>query len=86
MLKVAGGRPGRSPELYYENWDVLTWNLGPWLAAVLADAEATPGSELQVSTAGPSIADIQARLHDPGAADLALKTTKEDPHDPTLPR
>jgi tetratricopeptide (TPR) repeat protein len=37
-----------------------------------------------VNAAGPAIADVQARLHDPEAAELALKTTKEDPHDPTI--
>ncbi len=31
MRQAAGGRPGRAPETNYQNWDVLTWNLGPWL-------------------------------------------------------
>jgi tetratricopeptide (TPR) repeat protein len=30
---------------------------------------------------GPRLADVYARLHDLGAAELALKTTKEDPND-----
>ena len=42
------------------------------------------GAGTRWHAAGPAIADIQARLHDPEAADLALKTTKEDPHDPTI--
>jgi tetratricopeptide (TPR) repeat protein len=84
MRKAAGGRPGRAPDLYYENWDALTWNLGPWLTATVADAEANAGVGTGGSTAGTAIADIHARLHDPEASELALKTTREDPSDPTI--
>jgi tetratricopeptide (TPR) repeat protein len=38
----------------------------------------------QSCLAGSVIADIQDRLHNSEAADLALKTTKEDPHDPSI--
>jgi tetratricopeptide (TPR) repeat protein len=85
MRTAAGSRPGRAPETYYGNWDYLTWNLRAWLDAVVADVEAHAGVGTNVGAAGPQIADIEARLHDPEAADLALKTTKEDPHDPTIP-
>jgi tetratricopeptide (TPR) repeat protein len=81
MRKVAGGRPGRAPESYYQNWDYLTWNLKPWLESTVADAEANAGVGSGVVSAGPSIADIELRLHDPEAADLALKTATEDPDD-----
>jgi len=74
MRGIAGGRPGRAPEFSYQNWDYLTWNLPAWLAEVAADVEA--------SSAGLSAS--QARMHDGSAADLALKTTKDDPHDPTI--
>jgi tetratricopeptide (TPR) repeat protein len=84
MRTVAGGRPGQAPETYYVNWNYLTWNLGAWLDGTLVDAEANAGAGTSNSAAGPTIADIQARLHDPEAADLALKTTKDDPHDPTM--
>ena len=84
MREVAGGRPGRAPEPMYQNWDTLTWNLGPWLDSTLADAAANGGVGTGVNTAGTAIADVQARLHDPEAAELALKTTKEDPNDPTI--
>jgi tetratricopeptide (TPR) repeat protein len=50
----------------------------------VANAEANAGVGTGSGSAGPIIADIQSRLHDPQAADLALKTTKEDPHDPTI--
>ena len=84
MRRVAGGRPGRAPEADYVNWDYLTWNLRAWLEAALADAETNAGSGTGAGTAGPTIAEIQALLHDPEAADLALKTTREDSHDPTI--
>jgi tetratricopeptide (TPR) repeat protein len=84
MRKAAGGRPGRAPDLFYENWDTLTWNLGAWLTATVADAEANAGVGTGGNSAGTSLADIHARLHEPEAAELALKTTKEDPHDPSI--
>ena len=84
MRAAAGGRPGRSPEYFYVNWDTLTWNLKAWLDGALANAEANAGVGTGASAAGPTIADIHARLHDREAADLALKTTTEDPHDPTI--
>jgi tetratricopeptide (TPR) repeat protein len=84
MLKAAGARPGRAPELYYQNLDTLTGNLGAWLNSTVADAEANAGVGTGLTTSGPEIADIQARLHDTDAADLALKTMKEDPHDPSI--
>ena len=84
MRKAAGGRPGRAPDVFYQNWDSLTWNLGPWLDGIVTDAEANAGVGTGLSTSGQVIADIQYRLHDQEAADLALKTTKEDLHDPTV--
>jgi tetratricopeptide (TPR) repeat protein len=75
MRAVAGGRPGRAPEIYYQNWDVLTWNLGAWLDAIVADADANGGVGSNIAgVSGVSIADISQRLHDPDAAELALQT------------
>jgi tetratricopeptide (TPR) repeat protein len=82
MREAAGGRPGKAPEPYYGNWDTLTWNLRPWLNATIADSEANSGLGTGEQAAGPSIADIYARLHDPESAELALKTSAEDPNDP----
>jgi tetratricopeptide (TPR) repeat protein len=84
MRSTAGGRPGRARETEYANWDTLTWNLQPFLSAIVIDAETNGGAGTGVSAAGPAIADIYARLHDPEAAKLALETTRQDPHDPTL--
>ena len=85
MRNIAGGRPGRAPESAYANWDPLTWNLQAWLASTLADAEAHAGWGSAPGAAGVSIADIQVRLHDLDAADLALKTMQDDPNDPITP-
>ena len=84
MRKAAGGRPGRADDVFYENWDALTWNLGPWLDSMVIDAEANAGVGTNVSAVGPAIADVYARLHDPEAAELTLKTTKADPNDPSI--
>ncbi len=84
MRQAAGGRPGRAPETNYQNWDVLTWNLGPWLKGIMVDAAENGGAGTGLSTASLGIADIQMRLHDPAAADLELKTIKEDANDPTI--
>jgi tetratricopeptide (TPR) repeat protein len=82
MRAMAGGRPGRAPDFYYENWDYLNWNLLPWLQATLVDAETNAGNGTNGNSAGIGIADIYARLHDTEAAELALKAAKKDPKDP----
>jgi tetratricopeptide (TPR) repeat protein len=84
MRTVAGGRPGKAAEIYYQNWDYLTWNLPAWLEETRADAEANAGMGTGQSSAGPTLADIYARLHDSEAAELALKTTKDAAGDLTI--
>lgn len=84
MRAAAGGRPGRAPDIYYQNWDYLTWNLPAWLEETRADAEANAGMGTGQSSAGPSLGDIYSRLHDPDAAELSLKTTKEALGDMTI--
>jgi tetratricopeptide (TPR) repeat protein len=83
LRKVAGGRPGRAPENNYQNWDLVTWNLQTWLNGLLSDAESSAGIGTASTSVGPAIADVQARLHDPDAAELAVKT-KGDSKDPTV--
>jgi tetratricopeptide (TPR) repeat protein len=84
MRKIAGGRPGRAREDNYQNADLLSWNLPAWLEASVANADANAGFGNGVTTAGLMVADIQARRHDPQAAELALETTPEDPHDAAI--
>jgi tetratricopeptide (TPR) repeat protein len=79
---MAGGRPGRAPELYYQNDDLMTWNLLPWRAAVVADVKAHAGVGSLVGAS--AIADIDARLHDTSAAQLELQTSQDAASDPTV--
>ncbi len=84
MRKAAGGRPGRAPELYYQNWDTLTWNLQAWRAGAVADAAANQGVGTGVAAEGPAIADIDLRLHDVADAEFQLQTAQGDVKDPTI--
>jgi tetratricopeptide (TPR) repeat protein len=84
LRKAAGGRPGRAPELQYQNWDTLTWNLLPWLDALAADVDSTTGAGSSTTSSGISIGDVEARLHDSAAAELALAIARGDANDPTF--
>ncbi len=84
LRRAAGGRPGRAPDKYYQNWDEITWNMPLWLDAVIEDADTSAGAGTLTTAVGPSLADIYARMHDAPAAELALKTTKADANDPTI--
>jgi tetratricopeptide (TPR) repeat protein len=75
MRKAAGGRPGKAPELYYQNWDHLVWNLQARRAGMLADAREHGGVNTTFTTTGSIYADIDARLHDFTAAELHLKSS-----------
>jgi len=84
LRKIAGGRPGRAPEMAYLDVDYLLWNLPAVLAALTADAESHSGVGTLSSTVGPQIALVDALLHDPAAAELALQATTPDARDPTI--
>lgn len=84
LLKAAGRRPGAAPETSYGNLDLMTWNLQPWLAGIKADNDSHGGIGTMVSSSGTGVADIESRLHDPAAAELALSTTVPDDTDPTI--
>ena len=84
MRRMAGGRPGRAPEILYQNVDLTTWNLLAWRAGVVADLKAHSGVGSGVTSGTMSIADIDARLHDPAAAELQLQTYQGDSSDPTV--
>jgi tetratricopeptide (TPR) repeat protein len=84
MRRVAGGRPGRAPETYYQNVDVLLWDLGRWRAATVADADASGGLGSNVGgSAQVMLADIDIRLHDLAAAGITLQTVDPAPADPS---
>jgi tetratricopeptide (TPR) repeat protein len=62
----------------------VTGNLQAGLDADLADAAANAGVGTMVAAADLTTADGLMRLHDQDGAELALKTIREDPHDPTI--
>ena len=78
MEVVAGGRPGRAPEVDYEEFDRLVRNVTAWRDSVIADAEAHGGVGADTLAAGIQIADTEALLHNPAAAELALQTIRSD--------
>ena len=81
MTIQAGGRPGRAPEIDYQGWDWLTWNLQAWRSAILADAAKYGGVGSQQSDFQPNVADVEVRLHDETAALLHLSLAANDPSD-----
>jgi tetratricopeptide (TPR) repeat protein len=84
LLKVAGGRPGRAPNVTYEIFDITTGDTSGLLNAMIADAESTSGTGTFTFATGPYTALYQALLHDPVASELALQATKPDPADSTI--
>ncbi len=76
---------GDSPEIDDENEDLLTWNLLPWRDATIADVKAHAGVGSNTADAAPGIADVDVRLHDYGAAELALQMSRGNAADPTIP-
>lgn len=84
MLATAGGRPGRAAEIYYQNWDTLTWNDQAARIALIADAAASGGIGTGTASDGPGIADFDQRLHDATDAEFQLQTARADAADPTL--
>ena len=71
MLRYAGGRPGRAPELWYHNFDDLTGNLLAERDAMVADRDSTGGTG-QTFSINEQIAGIEIRLHDLVAAGQTL--------------
>jgi hypothetical protein len=84
VRKMAGGRPGRAPEMTYIGLDAVSWNLSASLAALEWDTKYTSGVGTSTFTAGPTIAVLEALLHDPDAAQFSLNATRPDPSDPSL--
>ncbi len=78
MMRRAGGRPGRAPEINYGYWDQMTFNLQARLAAHLEDLAGTNG---EGTNFGPSWAvepTVQSLQHDPESAERTLGTAAID--------
>ncbi len=84
MRRKAGGRPGKAKEVLYQNADLLSWNLLLWRSALVKDMADSGGSGTSVAADGPSIADVDARLHDATDAQFQLRTVLADPNDPSI--
>jgi len=81
LMKVAGGRPGRVPEGYYQNYDQALWNLPAQRASEIADIESHSGIGTTGRASGAeslSVAQFEVQMHDIEAATLRLKTTPVD--------
>jgi tetratricopeptide (TPR) repeat protein len=86
MKKVAGGRPGRAPENFYQNYDEVIWDLPAMLASEVVDLNSHGGTGTTTSSSGAEnlrVAQIEAQLHDVTAATLRLKTTTVDVQNPS---
>lgn len=81
---AAGGRPGRAPPIAHAGWYALTQDNAA-LLRLMEDDRAVNGSGVWAdsSVAGTWIARIEADLHDPTAASLALRTLSPDQHHDT---
>ena len=85
LMNAAGGRPGRAPEVAYQNYDTLVWDLKAARAGVIADMESHGGvGTLSGGTSidNLSVAQFDAQMHDVEGAMLRLKTTPVDEKDP----
>jgi tetratricopeptide (TPR) repeat protein len=83
MREAAGGRPGRAAEGYYRNSDLLTFNLQANREALVADLD-SKGDVGRIFDEELKLADVDAGLHDPIAAELAIAVQKDDPSDPNI--
>ena len=68
----------------YSVADIPSWDLPAQLAEFTADVESSSGGATSTFVAGPQIALVEAWLHGPVAAELALQTTRPDVRDPTI--
>jgi tetratricopeptide (TPR) repeat protein len=81
MMKLAGGRPGRAPEILYANYDQEVWDLPAERASAIADMETHSGIGTTGAAVGAEnliVAQYEVQMHDGEAAALRLKTTPVD--------
>jgi tetratricopeptide (TPR) repeat protein len=88
MWKVAGGRPGRSPEENYQNYDIELWDLSAVRAELVADMDSHGGIGTNAAATGAenlNVAQFEALMHDVEAAALRIKTSPvEDKNAPDV--
>jgi tetratricopeptide (TPR) repeat protein len=80
MLKAAGGRPGKAPEIMYGNYDSAVFDIQANRAETVADIAATGGTNITASGSEMLfVAQFDAQLHDIADARLRLATAVWDP-------
>ena len=84
MKARAGGRPGRAPEFYYVNADMVAHDLSSAQSALTEDLKRHGGIGTGVASSRIMLADMDQQLHDPASAELEMQTARTDPHDPTV--
>lgn len=72
LRATAGGRPGLAPEVRYNVWDQMTWNLGELARAYQADLDTTAGAGTDFGPTWAFIPMAEALQHDPAAAEHSL--------------
>jgi len=85
MMKIAGGRPGKAPEVYYLNYDLLVWDLPAMHASQIADLESHGGIGANTPGSGAEslgIAQLEVQMHDLETAVLRLETTPVNKRNP----
>lgn len=81
MMKVSGGRPGRAPETSYLNYELVTWDLQPVHAWLIADMASNGGAGTEASAFGAEnllIAQLGVQLHDVDEVTLRVQATPVD--------
>jgi tetratricopeptide (TPR) repeat protein len=81
MMKAAGGRPGRAPEVAYTSYDVTVSDLPAVRAEAITDMESHGGIGTgfgSSATESLGVAQVEVAMHDVEAATLRLKTTPVD--------
>ncbi len=82
MKREAGGRPGRAPDVYYQNVDQIAWDLPALRADIVGDMRANGGAGTAITPDSLALAQADVWLHDPAQADLDLVTTPGADNDP----
>lgn len=85
MMERAGPRPGRVPELFYENYDLAVWDLPAAHSSAIADMEAHRGigtTSFATGAENLNVAVLEVQMHDVDSAELRIKTTRVDEKSP----
>jgi tetratricopeptide (TPR) repeat protein len=82
MLAAAGGRPGPAPEIDFQPYDQITWNLAAQRREFAADAEANGGLGTSISPSSLGVAVTDALMHDAKDARHNLQTAPDSDTNP----